>query len=109
MIELRNPRILFYLQNNKIVKKNLRGNKRCFNLLLNKGENMNNINKVIKSKGLTKKFVCDNLGINYSVMSGFINGSRKPSQDRLLSMSNFLEVKIEDLYPNATEKTIYEI
>ena len=72
---------------------------------------MNNIDSVIKSKCFTKKFVCDNLGINYSVMSGFINGSRKPSQDRLISMSKFLGVKVEDLFPNAkkSRRTIYEI
>tara|TARA_Y100000114_G_scaffold152896_1_gene171963 strand:- start:1562 stop:1780 length:219 start_codon:yes stop_codon:yes gene_type:complete len=72
---------------------------------------MNNIDKVIKSKGLTKKFVCDNLGINYSVMSGFINGSRKPNQDRLIKLSEFLDVSIAELYPNVKEyeRTIYEI
>ena len=72
---------------------------------------MNNIHEVIKDKGYTKKFVCDNLNINYSVMSGFINGSRKPSQDRLKELSKFLGVKVSELYPNAKKKrtTIYEI
>ncbi len=72
---------------------------------------LNNIDQVIKSKGMTKKFLCDNLDINYSVMSGFINGSRKPSQDRLKNMVKFLGVKVIDLYPNATTSrvTIYNI
>tara|TARA_Y100000401_G_C8304767_1_gene216249 strand:+ start:370 stop:588 length:219 start_codon:yes stop_codon:yes gene_type:complete len=69
----------------------------------------NQISNIIKSKGYTKKFVCDNLDINYSVMSGFINGSLKPSQERLSKLSKFLGVKIIDLYPNAKRTTIYEI
>ena len=44
-------------------------------------------------------------------MSGFINGSRKPSQDRLKELSKFLGVKVSDLYPNSKKKRtiIYEI
>jgi transcriptional regulator with XRE-family HTH domain len=71
----------------------------------------NNINEVIRSKGYTKKFVCESLGINQCVMSLFIGGVRVPSQDRLKKMAKFLGVKVTDLYPQAKAKrtTIYEL
>tara|TARA_R110001583_G_scaffold129743_1_gene281588 strand:- start:3481 stop:3705 length:225 start_codon:yes stop_codon:yes gene_type:complete len=71
----------------------------------------NNIDQVIKSSGMTKKFICDNLGINYSVMSGFINGSRIPSQSRVKKLAKFLGVNVKALYPNAETKriTIYNL
>tara|TARA_B100001939_G_scaffold320845_1_gene310021 strand:+ start:1326 stop:1544 length:219 start_codon:yes stop_codon:yes gene_type:complete len=69
----------------------------------------NQIHEVIKSKGLTKKFVCDKLDINYSVMSQFINGKMTPSQSRLIKLSKFLGVKVKDLYPHAKRVIHYEI
>ena len=72
---------------------------------------LNNINEVIKSKGYTKKFVCESLGINQCVMSLFINGTRIPSQDRVKRMAKFLGVKVTDLYPQAKAKRVlvYEL
>ena len=64
----------------------------------------NNINQVIKSKGYTKKFVCENLDINQCVMSLFISGVRLPSQDRVKKMAKFLGCKVVDLYPQAKAK-----
>ena len=67
---------------------------------------MNNLKKIINRKGLKSVWVCNKLGIHPSIMSGYIKGSRIPSQQRLRDLARVLNVSIKDMFPDCKIKRI---
>ena len=68
---------------------------------------MNRLKEIIKEKGIKQTFICEKLNIHPSVFSGYVKGTRKPSQKRLREISRILNTSIENIYPNCTKKRIF--
>ena len=71
----------------------------------------NNIKKVLRSKGTRANHICQEIDLNPSILSLYINGSRKPNQKRLKQLAKALKCTVKDLYPNGRTRriTYYEI
>ena len=70
---------------------------------------LNNINVVVKEKGLKNTWIAEQLGVNACDISHWCSGHRKPSQEKLKALAKVCCVKVRDLYPNARRTTIFEI
>ena len=66
----------------------------------------NRIKEVLKSKGLKAGYICEKINLNPSILSLYINNTRKPSQKRLRQLSRALKCTVKDLYPNVKTRRI---
>ena len=71
----------------------------------------NRIKEVLKSKGLKAGYICEKINLNPSILSLYINNTRKPNQKRLRQLAKALNCSIKDLYPqvNVSRINYYEI
>lgn len=56
------------------------------------------IGHVIDSKGLKHKWVAEQMGIDPTVLSRWVNDRGKPSVDKLFQLADILNCKVDDLY-----------
>ena len=59
----------------------------------------NRIKEVLRSKGLKAGYICQKINLNPSILSLYINNTRKPNQKRLRQLASALNCSIKDLYP----------
>lgn len=71
----------------------------------------NCIKEQIYKSGKKAYFICQKINLNPSILSLYINGTRKPNQKRLRQLAKVLNCSIKDLYPNVKVSRInyYEI
>ena len=79
------------------------------NLYVKYGENMNCIKEVIKEKGLKLSWVAKKVDAHPSHLSMWIAEERYPSNKRLVKMARVLRCRVNQLYPNAKKRIIWEI
>ena len=56
------------------------------------------IKKILDTKGISQKELAEKVGLTESAMSRYVNGSRIPRGEYLISIAKALKVKVEELY-----------
>lgn len=67
----------------------------------------NNLKRIMLSQNITGAKMSQDLSINKSSISQWMNGLNFPSPDTLSRIANYLGVTIDDLYGRSIEKQIY--
>ena len=65
---------------------------------------MNNIKKVIRTSGLRKNYIAEQMGVKPSNISMWISGDRVPSKPRIRMMCKILGCKVTELFPEGIGK-----
>ena len=60
---------------------------------------MNKIKEVIWNSGYRKNYIAEQIGVHPSIISMWINESRKPSKSRVRKLCKILNCKVINLYP----------
>ena len=64
---------------------------------------MNNIKQVIWDSGYRKNYIAEQLGVQPSHISMWINESRRPSKPRVRKLCKLLNCKVKDLFPEGVK------
>ena len=65
---------------------------------------MNKIKQVIWDSGYRQNYITEEMGIQQSVLSMWINESRKTNKERMKQLCKLLNCKPKDLYPEGMPK-----
>tara|TARA_R100000808_G_scaffold36_2_gene206 strand:+ start:524 stop:721 length:198 start_codon:yes stop_codon:yes gene_type:complete len=65
---------------------------------------MNKIKQVIWDSGYRQNYITEKMNIQQSVLSMWINESRKPNKERMKQLCKLLNCKPKDLYPEGMPK-----
>ena len=65
---------------------------------------MNKIKQVIWDSGYRQNYITEKMNIQQSVLSMWINESRKPNKERMKQLCKWLNCKPKDLYPEGMPK-----
>ena len=58
----------------------------------------NNLNLIIKGKGIKKTYLAKRLGVTNQTISNWLSGYSKPNLSMAKKLSELLEVTIEDIF-----------
>ena len=64
-----------------------------------------NLNLLVKERGITQKAICDATGITSSHISCMMRGSRNPSLDTVYKIAKYFDVSIDELVGIKAEKS----
>lgn len=67
-----------------------------------------NLNRIMKSKGITQIKIINDLGVNRSTISTWCNGTRLPRMDMINKLANYLEVEKSDLIEDKKDAIEYD-
>lgn len=60
-------------------------------------KNLNRIKVVLAEKGLTNKWLSEQLGMTQATVSKWVTNTSQPNLDMLIKLSKVLDVEIQDL------------
>lgn len=58
---------------------------------------MNRIKEVLESKGITQKWLAEQLGKSYNMVNSYVQNRRQPSLKDLFSIAEILDVDVKEL------------